>query len=79
MSNVNNYEKTEKDNGEDSFVQVEENGDSFNNDENRNYMNNTKEHLVNSEIIFKNQKEKIEQTKLKQQKLKSKGKQHPKK
>ena len=79
MSNVNNYEKTEKDNGDDSFVQVEENGGSFNNDENRNYMNNAREYLVNSEIIFKNQKEKIEQTKLKKQKLKSKAKQHTKK
>ena len=79
MSNVNNYEKTEKDNGDASFVQVEENGGSFNNDENRNYMNNAREYLVNSEIIFKNQKEKIEQTKLKQQKLKSKAKPHPKK
>lgn len=68
---------------EDSFIQVEENENAYNNnDENDSYANNTKHingNAINTEFIFKNQKQKIEQTKQKQNILKSKGKPHPKK
>ena len=50
---------------EDSFIQVEENENAYNNnDENDSYINNMKPSnakTINTELIFKNQKQKIEQ------------------